>query len=599
MSSIIEEIISESAKSERYLRSSRDAVLARGGEISTTAGLKDLPDAIYNIPADSSLAFPSDDSVAYRKVVPVGVESMARVTELGGMTYKCNNLAKIRGWSANAINFNNSPLVLTNGYGTTISTTEAVDSITVTQSSAENTSNPTSYYNGYFCFALANRLTNGQRYRLSFDVTLNSNPLNAGYFILFVNGIGQNEWIPSDTSTFPSVGETKRISAVFTYTVRETEPEANYIEVRNSGANLVISNVMITEEAITDTTYEPYFEGLRSAKVTSLKSEGANLIPFPYFKMSEEKYGITYTANDDGGITISGTATETYSFQFAKDLKISDNATVTLSGGVLASSTTDKIIVTARKLLADGTRSNFLDSPKGDNPTETGYLAEGESIYTIQTYIPAGSTVNATIYPMLNYGTEAAPYAPYKSEPLDTLTIPEAVQSLDGYGLGVNSEYFNYIDYSRKVFVQRVRAVDMGTLTYQYRVSNNRHIFRVGLNGIQGQISPNIPINAIAADYNAVSCNATWANRDMAYGNDPIGYQIVEIVDNRYTDIETFKSAVTGKMLVYALAEPIETDISGILPTSGFLKVEGGGAVTFENEYGYSVPSDIMYVKVI
>ena len=85
-------IISELNKTKDYLRSSRDAVLARGGEISTTAGLKDLPDAIYNIPADSSLAFPSDDSVAYRKVVPVGVESMARVTELGGMTYKCNNL---------------------------------------------------------------------------------------------------------------------------------------------------------------------------------------------------------------------------------------------------------------------------------------------------------------------------------------------------------------------------------------------------------------------------------------------------------------------------------------------------------------------------
>ena len=57
-------IKSEVAKSTSYLRSARRAILGRGGEISATAGLKDLPEAIYKIPADASLAYRSDDSVA-------------------------------------------------------------------------------------------------------------------------------------------------------------------------------------------------------------------------------------------------------------------------------------------------------------------------------------------------------------------------------------------------------------------------------------------------------------------------------------------------------------------------------------------------------
>ena len=81
-------IKSELTNTASYLRSARKAVLGRGGEISATAGLKDLPEAIFNIPADTSLAFQEDSSIAYEKSVPSGAEEYALVKSLGGMTYK-------------------------------------------------------------------------------------------------------------------------------------------------------------------------------------------------------------------------------------------------------------------------------------------------------------------------------------------------------------------------------------------------------------------------------------------------------------------------------------------------------------------------------
>lgn len=71
---------------------SKKAIIGRGGDISSDAGLEDLPNAILNIPADASLAHYTDNGIAYRKSVPVGAEKYALLKSVGGMTYKCKNL---------------------------------------------------------------------------------------------------------------------------------------------------------------------------------------------------------------------------------------------------------------------------------------------------------------------------------------------------------------------------------------------------------------------------------------------------------------------------------------------------------------------------
>jgi hypothetical protein len=73
----------------------------------------------------------------------------------------------------------------------------------------------------------------------------------------------------------PSLNEKKRVSASFTYT--DLGENIDKISFNLGGNSLIISNMMITDEAETDTNYEPYFEGLRDAKVTEIKIHGKNL----------------------------------------------------------------------------------------------------------------------------------------------------------------------------------------------------------------------------------------------------------------------------------------------------------------------------------
>ena len=72
-------IIQQLNTAKNNLRAARKSILARGGELSMTAGLKDLPNAIYNIPANNSLSYQEDNSMAYRKIVPNGAKQYARI----------------------------------------------------------------------------------------------------------------------------------------------------------------------------------------------------------------------------------------------------------------------------------------------------------------------------------------------------------------------------------------------------------------------------------------------------------------------------------------------------------------------------------------
>ena len=52
---------------------------------------------------------------------------------------------------------------------------------------------------------------------------------------------------------------------------------------------------------------------------------------------------------------------------------------------------------------------------------------------------------------------------------------------------------------------------------------------------------------------------------------------------------------MSGVILYYELATPEVTDISDILPEDNYIGVEGGGTLTFKNEYEYDVPSEVTY----
>lgn len=67
-------------------------------------------------------------------------------------------------------------------------------------------------------------------------------------------------------------------------------------------------------------------------------------------------------------------------------------------------------------------------------------------------------------------------------------------------------------------------------------------------------------------------------------------------MDENYTDVTTFKSAMSGVLLYYELATEEVTDISDLLveldEDAFVLPVEAGGTLTFKNHLGdgYRIP---------
>lgn len=155
------------------------------------------------------------------------------------------NLLNLQCYSAETMyNLKEEP-VLTNNYGTEISTTEAVNKVVIKQKKIANTENPSSYENGFMIFAFRDDFVIGKLYNLSFDLEVINNPLNTNEIMLLVNG-----------SYSQRANIQKRVKTQFQYHKQELR---QFIELRCSGMDFVLSNIMITE-ADCDYKYEPYHD---------------------------------------------------------------------------------------------------------------------------------------------------------------------------------------------------------------------------------------------------------------------------------------------------------------------------------------------------
>lgn len=321
--------------------------------------------------------------------------------------------------------------------------------------------------------------------------------------------------------------------------------------------------------------YEQYFEGLRSAPASKVEQVGDNLF--------KAEFG-------GDGYFASG---------FYDELEVIDSNTI--SGIPKAGQGSDFIRFSQKYPPGSYTLSNKCKDPRqmiwlydanGNNVSSQYNLSNGVVYVAYNQYYEGNyatvEKINVTIPDSVaywRYGVFFQPNSgnkvtlseiqvsrgfdiPYKPYNLNTLSIPPAVQALDGYGDGINESVYNYISWKKKQFVKRVGKVDLGTLSYRHRVSNGRNIFTAtSISDIVACKNTSVPIIAVCAKFTAVPTNVTWKQYDMGYPY--TNSKEVEFVDNNYTDAETFKSAMSGVMLYYELAEPIITDISHLIGGKG------------------------------
>lgn len=321
---------------------------------------------------------------------------------------------------------------------------------------------------------------------------------------------------------------------------------------------------------------------LKSAGVTEVVSNGENVMPPPAAGTTTVN-GITAVSDGSGTVTISGTASSTVSLRF--DVP---EFTIPLSAG---SGGSHQFFANNSFAVASGTINNFyynntlIDSwgLSSVYRTSRGYSVMGGRLCNNwRVIIGAGTTIDGTIAPaFMNDTSSGTARYNFKEYFHATLSVPAAIKALPGYGWSAGSVY-NYVDYARKVYVQRVGSVDLGTLTWVAGTdATGQYFYTDGITDRQKVSGSQYP-NITSPRYTATT-SGDVQNRQLAFAIGPSETRVY-VRDTDYASAADYKTAMSGVMLYYELAEPIETDISSLL-TDTTIEVEPGGSLTFKNQH--------------
>ena len=407
--------------------------------------------------------FMTDSTVAYTKDVPSNALPYASINMIGGASYKTENLIPFP-------------------YYDTSSTLKGV-TITVGEKGGITLDGETTADSGFSFIANANNNVDGI-FTLS---TATSGSVSGGnpYLQPYIDGTAQAATNLNATRSYNLKGNLNQLSMFWKKGTVFT--------------NFVVYPML--NEGSTAKPYTPYFEGLRSAKVTEVKSVGANLM-LPLVEGTF--FGVTFKKDANGVYHLSGTATADITRQYVVNLPKREYSLTLNHSKTVGAQATNSMYIVGRSASNSWLIASYAFL------SNTPSIADVE-IQNIIFVIHKGVNVDGvTIAPMLNAGSTAQPYTPYVEH---ILPIPEAALALEGDGQG----------------------------------------------------NPDDP-----AEYNAIIWGEYGTNQYLQKGN---------IVDGVW----------------YALSTHEVTDISDLLPADTLISVEGGGTLTFENEYGYAVPSEVEY----
>lgn len=175
-----------------------------------------------------------------------------------------------------------------------------------------------------------------------------------------------------------------------------TEVDVMANEAVRTKADAIICSANGETIAVHDSS-DDYVRGLRVfGKTTQVKTTGAQKLPYPYTQESRTTNGITYTVNNDGSITISGTSTAKAYLDLYNKPSPEIPGSHFLSG--IPKNSGFKMYAYTGGAYKEDTGNGML-------------LSDG--VTSVHIVVESDVTVNTTIYPMLNEGTSALPWEPY------------------------------------------------------------------------------------------------------------------------------------------------------------------------------------------
>lgn len=358
------------------------------------------------------------------------------------------------------------------------------------------------------------------------------------------------------TGAITSETEIQITGVAYTYT--DSSPKTIYPMI-NAGSKALPWEPYTGEQPSPSPEYPQEIEIPGSDKEIRVELKAANLIPL---NENEEKtqYGVTFKQNADGSVTINGQntgeANSVYNLitndallarQFAKI------GTLYLSGNKAGTN------VTLQCWNYDGNNSAAKDNGEGISFVFTNVTAP----YNIALVVPTNEIVdNVTINPMLNAGTTALPWAPYKDQPL-TLSTPNGLPGLlvDSGGNYTDSNGQQWICDSVEFYsdgtgkkIQRLkRASGLAFKKVSYGIQEESYLYETYLSDLSENGYPPCLCTGLKYDKRILDNNL---NGMYAYPKS-IRARFKDS-KNEQEDIEKLKTFE----FLYALQTPIETDLS-------------------------------------
>ena len=232
------------------------------------------------------------------------------------------------------------------------------------------------------------------------------------------------------------------------------------ISIEAAGANRIASITAYGENAQGGTTEAP----VALTGVDSVFVSGNNLLPKAV--RTETTGGITFTPNPDGSILVSGTATTNVGYSYAHFERALLGRTVCLSGGSMQA----QVLINERLSSGAFVRNVLVDRGQGMSGTLTKQKEDNILYATIQ--VLAGTTVNTTIYPMLNLGNTAMPYEPYQGS-VTQLPIPRPLHKVGDVRDVCRTRVKSVWDKSVQVDITQLKKNSASPYQYYINVESN------------------------------------------------------------------------------------------------------------------------------
>lgn len=330
------------------------------------------------------------------------------------------------------------------------------------------------------------------------------------------------------------------------------------------------------EEAL---SYEPYTGGKPSPSIEypqeidiagnngeiEIAINGAQLIKpigeFPYnlngvtvVKNSDDSYTLTGTAERDGNFRIINPEIERYALNI-------EEATLSL--------TSDSQSFDGKCYLADATNDEWTNILSADLSSSKSGKILSDDIGLFITYMK-GTMYNVTLYPMLNLGSKALPFKPYK--PPQALTLPTP-NGLPGIAVSSHGNYTDKtgqqwvcdeIDLERGVYVQRIkRMVFDGTESWVHRTTanNNNNNFQIRIKDCPSAMNKkclctHLPYKNVIWDDNTENLPKIYANDKEITVSFPS--------ESEFSSLDAWINLLKSSSVefIYVLKTPIETQLA-------------------------------------